>query len=1390
MRRLTWIISLVCLCWTHIGRCEKPASESLSLVREITVPQPEITIRNGEAVIRLPGGTFDPQPGKPLLPVLPVTLEIPPGFSVTSIDCREETHSEKSLAAPIPWAQLPTGAEQLPDVPPDAQVYEADAFYPNTISGEWRVDRVRGKKLLSIPLFPVRWNPRRNTLRTASRVTLTVSLAQTPAKPSTARLLADTPSPLDPSVTNDYVILAPAALATNRTEEWNFQTLMEQRRRDGFRPAIYTTEWVAEHYSGTNLAIQVRAFAQDAHARCGLRYLLIAGTHQLIPCIPLYTQYNAIIKLYRESIPADAIYFGCLDGEFDHNGNGIYGELGDGENGGDVDLTAEVMVGRFPVETPAEVANLVRKTILYENAPAGSFRKHAFAAEEVNFGTMVYADGFMDELRFGSNKYWIDTIGYETSIYSNRFLSTTLYDSTAGNWTQDDALALLQGNFATINHLGHGTPKNCMKIILSNATSRNRFLATTNALPYFVYSGACQSGAYDVNDCFAEVMVTASNLAVGAVMSSRDSWEYTGTIGGYNHNFHRAFWDAALRGTATRFGEINEASRLTNLPLISPSQYTLWRWAYYEVNLFGDPALPFAKAINQTPPSFEHTPLVNTYETNLPYRIACAVEPIGIYDPESVTLLWQTDASAEIHTQLMTQVEGNLYESFIPAQTVNTRIDYQLRAVNAAGVTGYFPSEGEACRFFTTEKLSLSILGSPAQYGEVTPDYGLHHSASGLPVTLSAPLLVSLSDNRRMRFNGAVGGGSAPAATDRTTNRFEIAEDSFLCWRWQLQHLLALSSTPAGIVATNLWTDDGAYCEMPPIPLVYPDETGTNQVFTYWILDGNRTLSRTGEPPITLVGQPISSAHTLVACYRAESLEEDHNGIPDWYECRYYGEIGNDPDGDDDGDGFTLTEEYEDRTDPLDATSIPAPPAIAFAPLEEEQQHPGPFTLEVTLTDTHSISNAFVCWNRNGGDWQETRLICVTGDLYRAAFAPQTQPADLIEYYVRANDPAGYEATSDIFFLFTVYPLADFSYLVPHTVTAFANDPAVTWTNRLVNHGNDALTGVVSFARCDSVTELTPSAWSAESIGQRWTLATNEFASAPYSLHAQLDSALGNGEAVHAAITFPSCRIGKNARLTFLYKILAETDRNSPHRAYDAGIVEYATGTNETFRQLPGPYTHEMYGWQKSPWEDGIPCFSGVQTAEWQRATFDLATLLPAEDGLFGEDVRFRFHYGGDNNTDLAGWYIDDIAVYPLLSRPAFNTPSGPTFPFEVAAGRRKEFTWYNIPTAAPLDDDTVTILVQSNDPYTPLYAFDWRLLIAYPETQLQGTWITGGRFGFSWATVPGYRYTIASTTNLVNAIWTPADNAIRLEGTGSPIFWDIPITNAPAQFFRLHITR
>ncbi len=64
-------------------------------------------------------------------------------------------------------------------------------------------------------------------------------------------------------------------------------------------------------------------------------------------------------------MPAD-LYFACLDGSWNSNNDCAWGEPTDGEDGGDIDLFAEVYVGRAPVADFIELRNFVNKTVQYE----------------------------------------------------------------------------------------------------------------------------------------------------------------------------------------------------------------------------------------------------------------------------------------------------------------------------------------------------------------------------------------------------------------------------------------------------------------------------------------------------------------------------------------------------------------------------------------------------------------------------------------------------------------------------------------------------------------------------------------------------------------------------------------------------------------------------------------------------------------------------------------------------------------------------------------------------------------------------------------------------------------------------------------------------------------
>ena len=69
------------------------------------------------------------------------------------------------------------------------------------------------------------------------------------------------------------------------------------------------------------------------------------------------------------NMPTD-LYYACLDGTWNGDGDSIWGEKNDGSGGGDVDLVPELHVGRAPVSNVTEAVNFVSKAVLYETVPS------------------------------------------------------------------------------------------------------------------------------------------------------------------------------------------------------------------------------------------------------------------------------------------------------------------------------------------------------------------------------------------------------------------------------------------------------------------------------------------------------------------------------------------------------------------------------------------------------------------------------------------------------------------------------------------------------------------------------------------------------------------------------------------------------------------------------------------------------------------------------------------------------------------------------------------------------------------------------------------------------------------------------------------------------------
>ncbi len=1325
MRCVFHPVATVGACLLALSPCARSA-ETLTRVFHFAPPT-VITLADNTSRVTVEGCAPDVRSALPVLPVRGATFTLPDGFEVETVTIKPLVENELPLPGPLEWGQPPRipGAPPAPAIGPDAAVYAQTDPYPDLTLTTWRVDRCRDAALLSVPLYPVRYLPAARRLLAAESLAVTVSLRPAPPLPPAppprlAQALGGTRRAMTPPAAFElspetpctYLVLSTSNLIHHAPGPWNLQALCEARARSGYAPGLVTVEWVAAQYDGPDLPAKIRAFLQEAYAQWGIRDLLIVGTFDLIPARKLYISVTDILSTVTAEIPSDAIYYGCLDGPFDGNGNGRYGEITDGLNGKDVDLIAEIMVGRFPVATTDELAHMVRKTLRHESATAAELAPNAFLAEKVNFGSVVYATGFMEELRWGTNTYALVSMGYENSPYADVFdTSHTLYDSDLGLWDTTDALNHLNRDYFSINHLGHGSATTCMKIPLSKTNHQATVAAFTNSLPYFIYSQACDCGAFDRPDCFAEQIVTVSNAACAAVMNARAGWEFVGVIGGHSHRFHRSFLDAALRGTATRLGAINEASRRANLHMLVPYAANHWRWVYYELNLFGDPALSFAPALNIVPPVITHEPLINTYDTQTAYRVTCTLEPLGLYDPESVRLLWQTDrAPGVIHTQQMTQLSGNLFEGAIAPQPARTRVTYRLTAANHAGYEGGWPADADNASFHVTDRLNLEVRGSPFDIGTVAPDYGTTYFASGLVATATAPPLVPVTDSTRYAATGFFGTGSTPQSGTNLTVSFPVATHSMLVWLWQRQHRLTLTSAHPAFPAQHLWGAEGQPLAVPPAPATLTNDP-VPHVFTEWRLDGARSPSAPAACAPAYGTLSMDTPHTLEAIYLPADLDADDNGLADWWEIRYTGTNGLDAAADDDLDGFTNAEEFADRTNPLDAASVPAPPVITHEPLDEFQTRPGPFTITALITDTHAVTAA-VEWRRRTDPWQTTVMTPLSNDLFTAAILDPSTPGDDVEYRITAVDPDGRVSVTETFFFFVYHPVADTSRFHDIAHVALPTQAPFSAAMNLHNTGNAPLEWSLRFARDESITTTNLLHWDWRSLGQAWQVSTNRSVSPPYALHAVLVSRRLPNTPERATITLPPSLIGANARFSFNYWIHSEVESRHSTRTFDGGIVEISADGGTTFEQLRGTYTHTIYGWACSPWPDGTPCFAGNGTEGWRTATFDLAALYPEQNGFAGRTLLFRFHYGGDNNTDREGWYIDDITLTPLLAHPAFAPDVAINTPYSTSGGYLARINWGTFPAGMTLRDDTIRVFIDSNDPVTPHAFFDWQLAI------------------------------------------------------------------------------
>ncbi len=559
-------------------------------------------------------------PGRPALAFRVLRVVVPRGQRVTGVSA--VTRASETIArgatpvlasAPAPESNDARAATAPPDEP--VAPFAGGDTYPSALvrylgTGTWH-----GCAIASIAVFPLQSSGDRVVLHTD--VDVRVDMVASHAGDDGVRALraspqaaADIESALRASVVNpeaiasytspratpqrgdfaptsapsetgspvDYLIITTAALAPS------FDVLAEWKTAKGVATQVRTVEWILAHTRhGSDTAETIRFFLQDAYTNWGVRYVLLAGDTPEIPPRYLYSEYY-----YGGTFLPSDIYFACLDGTFNADGDTRFGE----QPADAPDLYPELVVTRLPVSKREDADVMIGKIMAYETPADVEYTDKILMLAEVLFPS-PWSSGTI--LLNGAD---ITEVTYQLQIASPDRRVARVYETPwlyPGSVPESRAIAIdsLEAGFGQVFHVGHGFRFNM------HCADDNVAIPDADALShpnrYFnLYMLNCTAAAFDY-DCLGEHLLRnpqgGAVSVVGAVNSA-----FAMVAASYLDNYAKAIY----RNGIVRLGDAFTISRAERASFAQAGD-NVDLWTQYIYAVLGDAEMPLWTARARTP---------------------------------------------------------------------------------------------------------------------------------------------------------------------------------------------------------------------------------------------------------------------------------------------------------------------------------------------------------------------------------------------------------------------------------------------------------------------------------------------------------------------------------------------------------------------------------------------------------------------------------------------------------------------------------------------------------------------------------------------------------------------------------------------------------------------
>ena len=634
--------------------------------------------------------------GQPALPAMGASILLPLGSEVESIDIElgekislGNNYFIEPVTRPIKLSSAPGTTSPAE---PDPSIYESDQPFPNERFQNIGIQRFRGYQILTLKLQPTDYIPTTGELSYYPEFTVIVNTVDAGKEAILYRGFEDDYKQVLSKVDNpqladtytatgklgdksyDLLIITTTDLAAS------FQPLKNYHDTNGVMTEIHTTADI-----GSSNPEDVRNYIRDRYLADGIQYVIIGADDDIIPAVDLYVKsWEGSGAEIEYNMPSD-VYFACLDGTYNYDGDSYWGEPTDGDGGGDVDLIAEVYVGRASVDNTTEADRFVDKTVQYLTTSSTHLQNVLMVGEYLGFGGVSdYAKPAMLQNVDGSSADGYTTVGIPSDVYDVDGLYEQDY-----TWPQSDLTSRINSGVHIINHLGHGSPDYAMKLYNSDVLS-----TLTNTDHCFVYSQTCLAGHFDGTDCWAEYMNIKTDAgAFGVIMNARYGWGSNNSTDGPNQRYNREFWDAVFNPAEGKpqIGPANHDSKEDNLYRVNES---CMRWCYYEVTLFGDPTVSIrgVRSITFSYPSGIPDVVPPSQTTTFDVIVS------GVGDGEPVNgtgRLHYIINGGPVQTDMMLQVAPNEYEATLPALSCGDELEFYVSAEEILNGRVYNPDPSE-----------------------------------------------------------------------------------------------------------------------------------------------------------------------------------------------------------------------------------------------------------------------------------------------------------------------------------------------------------------------------------------------------------------------------------------------------------------------------------------------------------------------------------------------------------------------------------------------------------------------------------------------------------------------------------------------------------------------